>query len=91
MLFVWQSLTRTGLVDSTRRRRIRTVTSPVTSNPYTNLTPVLLQSKWNEVKTLVAQRDQTLQDELRKQEKQWTRPAVEELRPAVEELTPAGA
>ena len=27
-----------------------------------------VQSKWNEVKTLVPQRDQTLQDELRKQE-----------------------
>lgn len=37
-------------------------------NPYTNLwqgCPVL---KWNEVKTLVPQRDQTLQDELKKQE-----------------------
>ena len=34
-----------------------------TINPYTNLT-----GKWNEVKTLVPQRDQTLQDELRKQE-----------------------
>ncbi len=27
-----------------------------------------MQSKWNEVKTLVPQRDQTLQDELKKQQ-----------------------
>jgi actinin alpha len=27
-----------------------------------------VQSKWNEVKTLVPQRDQTLQDELKKQQ-----------------------
>ena len=39
-----------------------------TINPYTNLTGKDVQSKWNEVKTLVPQRDQTLQDELRKQE-----------------------
>merc|ERR1712131_529104 len=39
-----------------------------TINPYTNLTCKDVQSKWNEVKTLVPQRDQTLQDELRKQE-----------------------
>merc|ERR1719445_2245552 len=36
--------------------------------PYTNLTGKDVQSKWNEVKTLVPQRDQTLQDELKKQE-----------------------
>merc|ERR1712032_1307617 len=35
---------------------------------YTNLTGKDVQSKWNEVKTLVPQRDQTLQDELKKQE-----------------------
>merc|ERR1712088_1139604 len=39
-----------------------------TINPYTNLTGKDVQSKWNEVKTLVPQRDQTLQDELKKQE-----------------------
>merc|ERR1711981_1069382 len=39
-----------------------------TINPYTNLTGKDVQSKWNEVKTLVSQRDQTLQDELKKQE-----------------------
>ena len=39
-----------------------------TSNPYTNLTPVLLQSKWNQVKVKVPQREKTLKDELRKQE-----------------------
>merc|ERR1711910_131344 len=39
-----------------------------TINPYTNLTGRDVQSKWNEVKPLVPQRDQTLQDELRKQE-----------------------
>merc|ERR1712025_859339 len=32
-----------------------------TINPYTNLTGKDVQSKWNEVKTLVPQRDQTLQ------------------------------
>ena len=31
-----------------------------TINPYTNLTGKDVQSKWNEVKTLVPQRDQTL-------------------------------
>ena len=39
-----------------------------TINPYTNLTGNDIQSKWNEVKTLVPQRDETLQDELRKQQ-----------------------
>ncbi len=39
-----------------------------TINPYTNLTGGDINSKWNEVKTLVPQRDQTLQDELRKQQ-----------------------
>merc|ERR1719402_1530199 len=39
-----------------------------TINPYTNLTGKDVQSKWNEVKTLVPQRDQTLQDELKKQQ-----------------------
>merc|ERR1712112_310570 len=39
-----------------------------TINPYTNLTGNDIQVKWNEVKTLVPQRDQTLQDELKKQE-----------------------
>merc|ERR1711881_335512 len=39
-----------------------------TINPYTNLTGNDVQSKWNEVKTLVPQRDQTLQDELKKQQ-----------------------
>ena len=39
-----------------------------TINPYTNLTGNDINSKWNEVKTLVPQRDQTLQDELRKQQ-----------------------
>jgi len=39
-----------------------------TINPYTNLTGADIQSKWNEVKTLVPQRDETLQDELRKQQ-----------------------
>merc|ERR1719348_828245 len=39
-----------------------------TINSYTNLTGKDVQSKWNEVKTLVPQRDQTLQDELKKQE-----------------------
>merc|ERR1711931_366567 len=39
-----------------------------TINPYTNLTGKDVQSKWNEVKALVPQRDQTLQDELKKQE-----------------------
>merc|ERR1711937_601013 len=39
-----------------------------TINPYTNLTGKDVQVKWNEVKTLVPQRDQTLQDELKKQE-----------------------
>merc|ERR1711970_526258 len=39
-----------------------------TISPYTNLTGKDVQSKWNEVKTLVPQRDQTLQDELKKQE-----------------------
>merc|ERR1719209_2891519 len=39
-----------------------------TITPYTNLTGKDVQSKWNEVKTLVPQRDQTLQDELKKQE-----------------------
>merc|ERR1712214_235661 len=37
-------------------------------NPYTNLTGSDIKSKWNEVKTLVPQRDQTLEDELRKQQ-----------------------
>ncbi|CAB4068316.1 ACTN1_4 [Lepeophtheirus salmonis] len=39
-----------------------------TINPYTNLTGNDINSKWNEVKTLVPQRDQTLEDELRKQQ-----------------------
>merc|ERR1712042_331444 len=39
-----------------------------TINPYTNLTGKDVQSKWNEVKTVVPQRDQTLQDELKKQQ-----------------------
>merc|ERR1712024_230323 len=39
-----------------------------TINPYTNLTGKDVQSKWNEVKTLVPRRDQTLQDELKKQQ-----------------------
>merc|ERR1712066_1222787 len=39
-----------------------------TINPYTNLTGSDIKSKWGEVQTLVPQRDQTLQDELRKQE-----------------------
>jgi len=39
-----------------------------TLNPYTNLTGNDIKSKWGEVKTLVPQRDQTLQDELRKQQ-----------------------
>jgi actinin alpha len=37
-------------------------------NPYTNLTGADIKSKWGEVKTLVPQRDQTLEDELRKQQ-----------------------
>merc|ERR1712183_1171133 len=37
-------------------------------NPYTNLTGSDIKSKWGEVKTLVPQRDQTLEDELRKQQ-----------------------
>ena len=39
-----------------------------TINPYTNLTRNNVQSKWNELKNLVSQRDQTLQDELKKQQ-----------------------
>ena len=39
-----------------------------TINPYTNLTGNDIQSKWSEVRTLVPQRDETLQDELRKQQ-----------------------
>ena len=39
-----------------------------TINPYTNLTGNDVESKWNEVKTLVPQRDQTLQNELKKQQ-----------------------
>merc|ERR1712226_270479 len=35
---------------------------------FTTITGKDVQSKWNEVKTLVPQRDQTLQDELKKQE-----------------------
>merc|ERR1712195_39733 len=37
-------------------------------NPYTNLTGADIKSKWGEVQTLVPQRDQTLEDELRKQQ-----------------------
>merc|ERR1712156_172076 len=37
-------------------------------NPYTNLTGSDIKSKWGEVQTLVPQRDQTLEDELRKQQ-----------------------
>ena len=39
-----------------------------TINPYTNLTGNKVQSKWNKVNNLVQQRDQILQDELKKQQ-----------------------
>merc|ERR1712226_1320370 len=57
----------------------------------TNLTGKDVQSKWNEVKTLVPQRDQTLQDELKKQEnnealRRQFDEAVYQFKPHLEEL-----
>merc|ERR1712095_158889 len=53
-------------------------------NPYTNLTGSDIKSKWNEVKTLVPQRDQTLEDQLSRLREYEE--AIYQFKPHLEEL-----